>query len=111
VNILPLETVSSFPDHASSRPTVAEVNLAALRHNVAQVQSLVGEKQIMGIVKANAYGHGLIRVAHELVACGVHQLGVAFVEEGIVLRPEFGFRFWCWAASSATSWRNSSSTI
>lgn len=40
----------------------------------------------MGIVKANAYGHGLIRTAQEVVNCGVEQLGVAFVEEGIVLR-------------------------
>ncbi len=40
----------------------------------------------MGIVKANAYGHGLVPVARHLQAQGVDQLGVAFVEEGIALR-------------------------
>ena len=45
----------------------------------------------MGIVKANAYGHGLIRTSQELVSCGVQQLGVAFVEEGIVLRQHDAF--------------------
>src|SRR3712207_2958932 len=68
------------------RPTVAEVNLTALRHNINCVRSLAGAAQIMGVVKANAYGHGLIRVARELVQCGVHHLGVAFLEEGIALR-------------------------
>ncbi len=72
---------------SSSRPTWAEIDLAALRHNVRAVQNRVGlTTQIMGIVKANAYGHGLVRVAHELVRSGVGQLGVAFVEEGIELR-------------------------
>ena len=72
---------------SSSRPTWAEIDLAALRFNVRQIRARVGETtQIMGIVKANAYGHGLARIAQELVACGVEQLGVAFVEEGIELR-------------------------
>jgi alanine racemase len=80
------EAVSSFPHSAGSRPTVVEVDLAALRYNIANIRARVGNAQIMGIVKANAYGHGLIRTAQELVNCGVEQLGVAFVEEGIVLR-------------------------
>jgi alanine racemase len=80
------ETVSSFPRCADSRPTVVEVDLAALRYNITNIRARVGLAQIMGIVKANAYGHGLIRTAQELVNCGVEQLGVAFVEEGIVLR-------------------------
>jgi alanine racemase len=80
------ETVSSFPHSAGSRPTVVEVDLAALRYNIQNIRARVGQAQIMGIVKANAYGHGLIRTAQELVHCGVEQLGVAFVEEGIVLR-------------------------
>lgn len=40
----------------------------------------------MAVVKANAYGHGLVRVARHLEALGVAQLGVAFLEEGIALR-------------------------
>lgn len=68
------------------RPTIAEVNLAALRHNLAALRSLTGTAQIMGVVKANAYGHGLLRTAQELLKDGVEQLGVAFLEEGIALR-------------------------
>jgi alanine racemase len=41
---------------------------------------------VMGIVKANAYGHGLVPVALHLQAQGIEQLGVAFLEEGIALR-------------------------
>src|SRR5687768_9630730 len=84
------EAISSFPDPHSSRPTVVEVDLGALRHNLGAIRNHISvvnpRAQIMGIVKANAYGHGLVRVAREMIASGVEQLGVAFVEEGIVLR-------------------------
>jgi alanine racemase len=68
------------------RPTVIDVDCGALRHNVAQIRARVGNARIMGTVKANAYGHGLIRTARELLSCGVDELGVAFLEEGIALR-------------------------
>ena len=70
----------------TSRPTVAEIDLGALRSNIANIQKRVGNAQIMGIVKANAYGHGLERIAREMERSGVAMLGVAFVEEGIALR-------------------------
>jgi alanine racemase len=79
-------TSSPFPDNWGSRATLVEVNLGALRHNVEAIRARVGNSQIMGIVKANAYGHGLGRIARELLDCGVQQLGVAYVEEGIELR-------------------------
>lgn len=68
------------------RPTTAWVDLGALRANVAAIRERVGSRQIMGIVKANAYGHGLLRTSQELLAAGVDALGVAFLEEGILLR-------------------------
>jgi alanine racemase len=68
------------------RPTTAYVDLGALRDNVSAVRKRVGSARIMGIVKANAYGHGLLRVAKELLDFGVDELGVAFLEEGIALR-------------------------
>lgn len=69
------------------RPTTAFVNLSNLRHNLRYIRNLVGSKRkIMAIVKANAYGHGLVPVAQELLAYGADQLGVAFLEEGIALR-------------------------
>ena len=55
-----------------------DIDLAALRHNFHQVQSRMrAGTQILGVVKSNAYGHGMIQVARELAACGVHSLAVS----------------------------------
>lgn len=70
---------------ASQRPTRIRVDLDALTHNLGAIRARVGVP-VMGIVKANAYGHGLVPVARHLQARGVDQLGVAFLEEGIALR-------------------------
>lgn len=70
---------------ASDRPTRIHVDLDALTHNLHALQARAGSP-VMGIVKANAYGHGLVPVALHLQAQGIAQLGVAFVEEGIALR-------------------------
>jgi alanine racemase len=68
------------------RPTAVEVDLDAMRFNVRQVKAAIGGARIMASVKANAYGHGLLRTSRELIRSGVDQLGVAFLEEGIALR-------------------------
>ena len=70
---------------ASQRPSRIVVDLDAIGHNLQAIRAHVGVP-VMGIVKANAYGHGLVPVARHLEACGVDRLGVAFVEEGIALR-------------------------
>ena len=70
---------------AAQRPTRILVDLDALSHNLRGIRAHVGVP-VMGIVKANAYGHGLVPVALHLQAQGVDQLGVAFLEEGIALR-------------------------
>lgn len=70
---------------ASQRPTRIRVDLGALSHNLHRIRAHAGVP-VMGIVKANAYGHGLVPVAMHLQAQGVDQLGVAFLEEGIALR-------------------------
>lgn len=67
------------------RPTRIEVDLDALSHNLAAIRAHA-RVPVMGIVKANAYGHGLVPVARHLQAQGIDQLGVAFLEEGIALR-------------------------
>lgn len=67
------------------RPTRILVDLDALSHNLRSIRAHAGVP-VMGIVKANAYGHGLVQVARHLQGQGVDQLGVAFVEEGIALR-------------------------
>ena len=69
------------------RPTVAEVDLDALTHNVQQIRRHLKEKvEILAVIKADAYGHGAEAVARELTLAGVSLLGVACVEEGIALR-------------------------
>jgi len=74
-------------ENIALRPTTAYVDLDALKSNVAAIRARVGpDRKIMGVVKANAYGHGLERVARELLKFGCDQLGVAFLEEGITLR-------------------------
>jgi alanine racemase len=70
-----------------NRPTRALVSLGSLANNFAIVRSLVGAKvNIMGVVKANAYGHGIVEVSRALLSMGAHSLGVALLEEGIYLR-------------------------
>lgn len=68
------------------RPTVVQVDLGRLRRNLAGIRAAVGGARVMAIVKANAYGHGLARVALELAAAGADAFGVAFLEEGLALR-------------------------
>lgn len=71
------------------RPTVATVSLANLRHNYRQIRGIVpSEKNIWGIIKANAYGHGLVPVAKALVEEGCAHLAVAIPEEAVLLRQK-----------------------
>lgn len=69
-----------------TRLTRAEVRLDALAANLAALRAHTGGAKVMAVVKANAYGHGLVPVARHLAACGADSFGVAFLEEGIALR-------------------------
>lgn len=60
-----------------SRPTRLIINLAALQHNLECVRTLAPNSKVMAMVKANAYGHGIIRVAQAL--SNADALGVLFV--------------------------------
>jgi alanine racemase len=79
------DLLPAYRTEASDRPTRIRVDLDALTQNLHALQRHVGVP-VMAIVKANAYGHGLVPVARHLQSQGVSQLGVAFVEEGIALR-------------------------
>jgi alanine racemase len=70
----------------SIRPTVAEIDLAAIQRNLARIRQLVGPSvQIFGVVKADAYGHGAAPVARAIEPlCSA--LAVSLVEEGMELR-------------------------
>ena len=70
-----------------NRPTRALISLKNLANNFAIARSLVAPNvKIMGVVKANAYGHGILEVSRALLSLGAHSLGVALLEEGIYLR-------------------------
>jgi len=74
------------------RPTWAEINLSALRHNFSQIQDFVGSGvDILSVVKADAYGHGAVPVSRALVESGTAILGVATLDEAMELR-EAGIR-------------------
>lgn len=68
------------------RPTVVEVSLARLTDNFRTIAAAVAPAAAMPILKANAYGHGLIDVARHLVSVGATSFGVAFLEEAVALR-------------------------
>lgn len=63
-----------------------EVDHGAIRHNVAAIRRRAAGAQIIGIVKANGYGHGATAVARTLIGESVERLGVATVNEGLELR-------------------------
>ena len=70
-----------------ARPTVAEIRLSALQQNFQALRDLLPRSTgILGVVKANGYGHGAVSVACALEAAGARMLGIATVDEGVELR-------------------------
>ena len=68
-------------------PTWVEVDLDRFRRNLGAIRSAIGNaRRILLVVKADAYGHGAVEIAHHAVRAGVHTLGVATLHEGIELR-------------------------
>ena len=69
------------------RPTWAEINLSALRHNFRTMSSLVGDQTtVCAVIKADAYGHGIEPVALALQKEGAQWLGVTSTDEGAQIR-------------------------
>lgn len=83
-------TVMSISDYSptySSRPTRAIISLDAFKHNFNVVNQIkASSTSIMAVVKANAYGHGLIEMSKLFSQLGANYLGVALLEEAIILR-------------------------
>jgi alanine racemase len=77
-----------MPDNPSIQgATQAIVDLPAFRHNLDAVRAYVGPSVgIMAVVKADGYGHGMLRMAEAALAHGVRHFGVARVHEGLELR-------------------------
>lgn len=71
-----------------------EIDLDALRHNVALLRDRIGTgPRLMAVVKADAYGHGLPQVASTLMQCGVDAFAVATLSEALLVR-QIGGRGW-----------------
>ena len=63
-----------------------EIDYKAINHNLDEIQKLVGKTKIMGIVKANAYGHGDVACARQMAKWGVDFFGVSSIDEALNLR-------------------------
>ena len=68
------------------RPAWVEVDLAAVRSNVAHICEVVAPSAVCAVVKADGYGHGAVPVARAAIAGGAVRLAVALAEEGHELR-------------------------
>jgi alanine racemase len=73
------------PPKVPSR-TWAEVDLGAIRHNVHALMRRVPNSRLMAVVKADAYGHGVVPVVRAVLEAGAYSLAVATAEEGVELR-------------------------
>lgn len=82
----PIHHATIATDEHIIRPTRVEVHLSRLRHNFHLIKERVNGAKMMPILKANAYGHGLVRVAQLMQELGADYIGVAVLEEGILLR-------------------------
>lgn len=69
------------------RPTRAEIDLDAIKYNLAQIRARLAPGTAMtAVVKADAYGHGAVPVSRAALAAGCRNLAVAIPEEGVALR-------------------------
>ena len=78
----------------------AVIDLAAVRSNLAVFEAAVGGPQVMAVVKADAYGHGMARIAQEARSIGIPWLGVALLSEARALRQSGDtgrLLAWLWA--------------
>ena len=75
---------SAGRERCAFRPTVAEIDLDAIRHNARAMHPAGVE--LMAVVKADGYGHGAVPCARAAVEAGATWLGVALLEEAVELR-------------------------
>ena len=66
--------------------TIAEIDLSTLKNNMNIISSIINGRKLLNILKANAYGHGIIEIAKASEKFKVDAIGVATVEEGVKIR-------------------------
>ena len=85
---------------ASPPRAAARIDVGAIEANVVRLRETVGPAQVMAVVKADGYGHGLVPSARAALAGGATWLGVAFLEEALALRAAgIRDRLLCWLAT------------
>ncbi|CAF3384059.1 unnamed protein product [Rotaria socialis] len=71
------------------RPTWVQADLDAVSYNVRELKRFIGEKvRLMTVVEVNAYGHGYVETARTALASGATWLGVAILDEALLLRSQ-----------------------
>ncbi|MBO0516141.1 alanine racemase [Streptomyces beijiangensis] len=84
----------------------AEIDLGALRANVLALRARAPRAQLMAVVKADAYGHGMVPCAAAARQAGAEWLGTATPEEALALRAAgIGGRILCWLWTPGGPWR------
>ena len=83
----------------------AQVDLGAIRANVAELKRRAGDAGVMAVVKADAYGHGLVPSAQAAVEGGASWLGVTVIEEALALRAAgISARILAWIGIPGEPW-------
>ena len=68
------------------RPAWVEINLNNLDFNIKNIKTKIGDREMIGVIKADAYGHGSVKVAEVLRANGCKTFAIATIQEAITLR-------------------------
>ena len=68
------------------RPAWAEIDLDAIAYNTRNIKQLIGHKDLIAVVKANCYGHGVIGIIPTLLENGVSRFAVAMISEALEIR-------------------------
>ncbi|WP_420805504.1 alanine racemase [Liquorilactobacillus aquaticus] len=72
---------------SAHRPTAAHISLEAIYHNVhKEIETIDSDTKVFAVVKANAYGYGMLEVAHVCLKAGVQGFCVATLDEALILR-------------------------
>lgn len=97
-SVSPIVATDAGVDHAShghggtgervqsQRPTVATIRLPAIRANFARAVELAAGREVIAVVKADAYGHGAVACSRALIGAGCRRLAVVTLDEAVVLR-------------------------
>ena len=64
----------------------AEINIDNLYKNIRELEKITLKEKIMAVIKANAYGHGMIEICESLIKTGIKNFAVATVEEALKIR-------------------------